>query len=46
MNAVKNSMAFLKLSKSLFFEKIVIKYPKINHTKIGVCQLVRYLKHV
>ena len=31
-SAVKNSVTFYKSSKSLLFEKIVIKYPEINHT--------------
>ena len=31
-NAVKNSVTFYKSSKLLFFEKIVIKYPEVNHT--------------
>ena len=46
LNTVKNSVTFQKSSKSLFFEKMVIKYPKMNdtHQNLGI-SVSMYLKH-
>ena len=46
LNVVKNRVTFQKSSKSLFFEKIVTKYPKINHTYQNLGMSVSMLKHV